>query len=77
MRRLLECFARAFDCYDPQNRKIDDSKLATLAEDWEGVMLNETLEAEDFLKTLQAVYAESNANPADGPKPAGPLGGMP
>ena len=41
---LLECFARAFDCYDPKTGKPDESKLSNLAEEWQGYMLSVNLE---------------------------------
>jgi len=68
---LMDCFARAFDRYDPKTKKPDESKLADLAEEWQNYMFTVNLEAEDFLKTLQTLYAESN-------KPEAPKGpGLP
>jgi hypothetical protein len=66
---LMDCFARAFDCVDPKTGKPDDGKLSALAGDWENTMLNANLEAEDFLRTLQTIYAEANTVPPEGAKP--------
>ena len=74
---LWDCFARAFDCYDPKTKKPDESKLTILAEDWQNYMLNVNLEGEEFLKTLQAIYAENNAKPDEAKKPGPPMGVMP
>jgi hypothetical protein len=74
---LLDCFARAFDCYDAKTKKPDDGKLGALAEEWLGFMHDEPLEAEEFLKKLQEIYAESNAKPEEPKKPAVRPGGMP
>jgi Protein of unknown function (DUF1570) len=71
---LMECFARAFDCYDATTKKPDDAKLSVLAGDWQSYMLIANFEAEDFLKKLQEVYAESNAKPEEGKKPGVPGG---
>jgi Protein of unknown function (DUF1570) len=74
---LLECFARAFDCYDAKTKKPDESKLTALAELWQNEMLSEVLEGEEFLKTLQTIYAESNAKPEEAKQPGPPMVVMP
>jgi hypothetical protein len=74
---LLDCFARAFDCYDAKTKKPDEGRLGAFAEEWMGFMHDEPLEAEVFLKKLQEIYAESIAKPEEPKKPAVQPGGMP
>jgi len=74
---LMDCFARAFDCYDAKTKKPDDAKLGILAGDWQSNMLTVNFEAEDFLKKLHEIYAESNAKPEDPKKPGVPMVVMP
>lgn len=72
---LLGCFARAFDCANPDG-SVNRGKLATLAERWIGFLKDQALEADAVHKKIRSFYAQMNK---PGPKPAGPVppGGTP
>jgi Protein of unknown function (DUF1570) len=74
-RVLWECFARAFDAYDPAAKRVDDAKLGSLAATWQNYVLHETLESEDLVKKVQDRLTEISPK-EEGPKPPMPPGGV-
>jgi hypothetical protein len=48
---LLDCFARAFGCVD-SNNKVDNDKLAKLANSWNSFMETEKFESEETIKAI-------------------------
>ncbi len=72
---LWECYARAFDAFDPKTKRIDEAKLGNLAAAWQDYVMGEqfgTQEDEALMEKLHRAYENLNKVAEGKPAPAGP-----
>ena len=75
---LWECFARAFDAFDPKTKRVDDAKLGNLAAEWQDFVNGVQFDDEALVEKLHKAYENLNkvqegATPSGPPKVSGPI----
>jgi Protein of unknown function (DUF1570) len=71
---LLNCFARAFDAWDGNRKKVDEGRLQALVSAWVNEMTFLNLEGEDLIKTIMRLHAEGEKIVASqGNQPGNPM----
>jgi hypothetical protein len=71
---LWECYARAFDAYDPRTKQIDEAKLGNLAANWQDFVAGEELESQALIQEVQKSLEELKQEEAKAQRPSNPMG---